>query len=69
MYALDQHIQHATAGKARLDDVVAQLAKQGEEVDTARFLDIVNHVSGKNFAKFFDRHVRRGIPPTLPDAN
>lgn len=67
MYALDQHIQHATAGKARLDDVVTQLAKPGEEVDTARFLDIVNHVSGKNFAKFFDRHVTRGILPSLPE--
>jgi predicted metalloprotease with PDZ domain len=67
MYALDQHIQRATAGKARLDDVVTQLAKQGGDVDTARFLGIVNAVSGKSFAKFFDRHVTRGVPPTLPN--
>jgi hypothetical protein len=65
MYALDQRIQHATAGKRRLDDVVTQLAKEGGQVDTARFLRTVNLVSGKNFTKFFDRHVAHGTPPNL----
>ena len=65
MYALDQRIQHATAGKRRLDDVVTQLAKEGGQVDTGRFLRTVNLVSGKNFTKFFDRHVVHGTPPNL----
>ena len=65
MYALDQRIQHATAGKRRLDDVVTQLAREGGEVDTARLLHTVNLVSGKNFRKFFDRHVTHGTPPNL----
>ena len=37
MYALDQRIQRATAGKTRLDDVVTRLATRGGEVDTDRF--------------------------------
>jgi hypothetical protein len=65
MYALDQRIQRATAGKRRLDDVVTELAKRGGEVDTARFLRIVNLVSGKSFSKFFDRHVAHGAPPNV----
>jgi hypothetical protein len=65
MYALDQRIQHATAGRRRLDDVVTQLASEGGEVDTARFLRTVDLVSGKNFSKFFDRHVAHGTPPSL----
>jgi hypothetical protein len=65
MYALDLRIQHATAGKRRLDDVVTQLAREGGQVDTARFLRTVNLVSGKNFTKFFDRHVAHGKPPNL----
>ncbi|HVO25332.1 MAG TPA: hypothetical protein VMW56_17055 [Candidatus Margulisiibacteriota bacterium] len=65
MYALDQRIQHATAGKARLDDVVTRLATRGGEVDTGRFLRTVNAVSGKKFTKFFDRHVVQGIPPSI----
>jgi hypothetical protein len=68
MYALDQRIQRATAGKRRLDDVVAQLAKEGGEVDTARFLRTVNLVSGRNFTKFFNRHVARGAPPDVRSA-
>ena len=68
MYALDQRIQRATAGKRRLDDVVTQLAKEGGEVDTARFLRTVNLVSGKNFSKFFDRHVAQGTPPNVSSA-
>lgn len=64
MYALDQRIQRTTAGKKRLDDVVAQLAKQAGEIDTASFLHGVNTVTGKTFTKFFDRHVLRGIPPS-----
>jgi len=62
MYALDQHIQHATAGKKRLDDVVGRLAQDGGEVDTARFMQVVKQVSGKPLTKFFDRHVVHGIP-------
>jgi len=65
MYALDQHLQHATAGKQRLDDVVTQLAKQGGEVDTGRFRHLVDKVSGKKLAKFFDRHVLHGMPPVF----
>lgn len=68
MYALDQRIQHATAGKKRLDDVVTELAKEGGTVDTARFLHTVNRISGKNFGKFFDRHVTQGTPPNLSSA-
>ena len=65
MYALDQRIQHATAGKARLDDVVTRLATRGGTVDTERFRLTVNAVTGKKFTKFFDRHVVQGIPPSL----
>jgi hypothetical protein len=65
MYALDQRIQHATAGKARLDDVVTRLATRGGEIDTDRFRRTVNAVSGKKFTKFFERHVVQGIPPSI----
>jgi hypothetical protein len=68
MYALDQRIQRVTAGKRRLDDVVTELAQKGGEVDTARFLRTVNLVSGKNFTKFFDRHVAHGAPPNVSSA-
>lgn len=64
MYALDQHIQHATAGRKRLDDVVTRLAEERGRVDTARLLRTVNDVSGKQFTKFFERHVRQGEPPS-----
>lgn len=63
MYALDQRIQHATAGKARLDDVVARLATRGGTVDTEHFRQTVNAVTGKTFSKFFERHVVQGIAP------
>jgi predicted metalloprotease with PDZ domain len=63
MHALDQRIQRATAGKARLDDVVIRLARHGADVDTAHFRRVVNAVSGKKLTKFFERHVARGIPP------
>jgi predicted metalloprotease with PDZ domain len=65
MYALDQRIQHATAGKRRLDDVVTQLAAQRGSVDTQRFQESVQEVAGKSFKKFFDRQVLNGIPPSL----
>ena len=65
MYALDQRIQHATAGKARLDDVVTRLAVRGGAVDTDRFRQTVNAVSGKKFTKFFERHVVQGVPPSV----
>jgi len=65
MYALDQHIQRATAGKQRLDDVVMRLAKQGGVVDTARFHKAVSAVTGRPFSKFFERHVLHGEPPHL----
>jgi hypothetical protein len=65
MYALDQRIQRATSGKRRLDDVVARLAQEGGEVGTQRFRDAVTQVTGKSFAKFFDRQVTNGIPPNL----
>lgn len=68
MYALDQRIQRASAGKKRLDDVVAVLAQEGGEVSTARFFQIVHQVSGKRFAKFFERHVTRGNPPDVRSA-
>lgn len=65
MYALDQRIQHATAGKKRLDVVVTELARQGGEVSTARFLQAVNAATGKKFDQFFQRHVLNGTPPSL----
>ena len=65
MYALDQRIQHATAGKARLDDVVMRLATRGGTVDTELFRLTVNAVTGKTFTKFFERHVVQGIPPSF----
>lgn len=65
MYALDQRIQRATAGKKRLDDVVSQLAKEGGDVSTQRFLRVVNTVSGKNLTRFFDRHVVHGTLPNV----
>lgn len=65
MYAIDQRIQRATAGKKRLDDVVLDLARAGGDVSTARFLHAVNQASAKNFAKFFARHVWHGIPPDI----
>jgi hypothetical protein len=68
MYALDQRIQHATAGKKRLDDVVHRLVLEHSEVDTSHFLHAVDSVSGKHFAKFFDRHVRHGTPPRFTSA-
>jgi len=68
MYAIDQRIQRATAGKKRLDDAVSELAREGGEVSTARFLRAVNQASGKDFAKFFDRHVSHGIPPDIGSA-
>ena len=64
MYALDQQIQRATAGKRRLDDVVSQLAQEGGQVDTERFRRVVQSVSGKKFKKFFERHVFQGLPPS-----
>jgi hypothetical protein len=64
MHALDQRIQQATAGKQRLDDVVARLVQHDGEVDTAAFLRTVNAVSGKRFTKFFERHVSHGVPPS-----
>ena len=68
MYALDQRIQRATAGKARLDDVVHVLVRSGGTVDTRRFRDAVKTVSGKAFPKFFERHVVHGTPVALSDA-
>jgi hypothetical protein len=68
MYALDQRIQHDTAGKKRLDDVVHRLAQEGGEVDTSRFLHAIDAVSGKRFAKFFEHHVRHGVPPRFTSA-
>ena len=65
MYALDQHIQRVTSGNMKLDDVVSVLAKEGGVVDTARFQRTVARVSGKRFAKFFEQHVVKGVPPKL----
>ena len=65
MYALDQRIQQATAGKQRLDDVVVALAREGGVVDTARFRRVAQRISGKSLAKFFDRHVKRGLAPEV----
>jgi hypothetical protein len=68
MYALDQRIQRATAGKARLDDVVHVLVRAGGSVDTRRFADATTAVSGKAFPKFFERYVVQGTPVALSDA-
>ncbi len=68
MYALDQRIQHATAGKKRLDDVVSLLAQQGGSIDSERFRQAASRISGKKFNKFFELHVRKGQPPRLSEA-
>jgi len=68
MYALDQRIQRATAGKARLDDVVHLLVRTASTVDTRRFQAAIKAVSGKAFPKFFERHVVQGAPVALSDA-
>ncbi|MCK6556835.1 hypothetical protein L6Q96_19995 [Candidatus Binatia bacterium] len=65
MYALDQRIQRATAGKRRLDDVVTALSTQGGTIDSARFAQTVRTVAGKSFRRFFQRHVVRGELPNL----
>lgn len=67
LYALDQRIQRATAGKKRLDDVVTELARTRGTVDTARFQHTVNRIATKKFSKFFERHVVRGEAPSLRD--
>jgi len=63
MYALDQRIQRETAGRKRLDDVVAALAAKTKVIDTKRFRQAVKEISGKPFAAFFNRHVIRGEQP------
>jgi len=68
MYALDQRIQHATAGKKKLDDVVTLLAQEGGIIDTSRFRRAVTSISGKKLTKFFEQHVTNGIPPKLNEA-
>jgi hypothetical protein len=65
MYAIDQRIQKATAGKKRLDDVVLSLTQEERVIDTALFRRTVDTVSGKWLRRFFDKHVVRGIPPRL----
>ncbi len=65
MYAIDQRIQKATAGKKRLDDVVLSLVQEERVVDTALFRRTVDTVSGKWLRRFFDKHVVRGVPPRL----
>jgi len=56
---------HMELGRRILDDVVKDLAHEGGEVSTARFLRAVNQASGRNFTKFVDRHVLHGIPPDI----
>ncbi len=63
MYALDQRIQRATAGKRRLDDVVALLIRRGVAVTTAGFQRAAEQAAGRKFGVFFRRHVRNGEPP------
>ncbi len=63
MYALDQRIQHATAGQKRLDDVVHLLCEEGGSVDTERFRRAAAKVAGKSLTRFFERHVARGEMP------
>lgn len=65
MYVLDQRIQRATAGKARLDDVVKRLVTYAGTIDTDRFQRAVSTVSGKRFTRFFNKHVLHGVPPSL----
>jgi len=69
MHAIDQRIQRATAGKRRLDDVVALLVRGDTSVNTARFERAVERVAGRKFRIFFRRHVKEGAPPpalTIP---
>lgn len=67
LYALDQRIQRATAGRRKLDDVVAVLARERGIVDTARFQTVVNQTAGRTLNRFFERHVFRGETPSLRD--
>lgn len=67
LYALDQRIQRATAGKKRLDDVVAVLAREKGVVNSTRFQSLVAEMTGRKLNKFFDRHVVRGEAPSLKD--
>lgn len=62
LWALDQRIQRATAGKKRLDDVVSLL--EGE-VTTADFRAAVAKVSGKKMSRFFQEYVIEGKKPLL----
>jgi hypothetical protein len=66
MYALDQRIRTATGDRHGLDSVVADLAREGGVVSTARFLGTVRRVAGPSFDTFFRRHVFRGERPSLP---
>lgn len=63
MYAIDQRIQQATAGRKRLDDAVTALANGSSAVTTRKFRQAVEEVSGKSFSRFFRRHVTRGVQP------
>ncbi len=65
MWALDREIRDSTDEAHNLDDVVTELAQQGDTVTTARFLGTVRRIAGTSFNAFFRRHVYRGEQPSL----
>jgi hypothetical protein len=67
MHALDRAIRRATGDRRSLDDAVRALAHGGGTVTTARFLGAVNGAGGRDFTRFFRRHVYRGEPPSADD--
>jgi predicted metalloprotease with PDZ domain len=67
MALLDRRLQAATAGARRLDTVVADLARDGGTVSTARFLGAVRRIGGRGFGAFFRRYVYRGERPDLAE--
>jgi predicted metalloprotease with PDZ domain len=65
IFVLDGRIRAATAGAHGLDDAVGLLAREGGVVSTARFLGVIERVSGKSFSTFFRHHIYRGEQPEL----
>ena len=58
---LDLSIRHDTEGRASLDDVMRALYndfyKRGKGFTSADLLGVINRVSGKDYAEFFNRHI------------
>jgi hypothetical protein len=63
MYAIDRSLRRGSDDQRTVDAVVFELSRQAGPVSTAKFLRVVNQVSGRNFTPFFQRHVYAGEPP------